>query len=156
MGKCYNAFMWKKYWHRLRYRSEGNPFPTWLYLTFLLTFANGIAFTFFGHTQTVQASVLFQLTAVYGHGFVSAWGIVAVAAVVMSTINLLFRYRPVSGAGPWLGYVAWLFAAWVYLTHGYWLQLVSAFCWFVFWFMHHRRLHQYRRNVDSGREIPPA
>lgn len=145
----------KKYWLRFIYRNEEDRFPLWLYLMLLVTLANGIAFTFFGHTTSVQASVLFQLTSDFGSHYVSLWGVIAIAAVIFTVVNLLWRYGPISSLGPYLGYLAWLYAALVYLTHGYWLQLISAVVWLAFWVLHHMRLVSYRRNIDSGIEVPP-
>jgi len=116
----------------------------------------GIAFVFFTSTASVQASVLYQLTTdIALVPAVSLWGVAAIAAVVLSIVNLLMRYRPISSAGPLLGYLVWFYAVVVYSTHGYWFQIIPAIIQLVFWAYHHMRLLEYRHNVDRGIEIPP-
>ena len=128
----------------------------WLYLMLAVTLANGIAFAFFGNSVSVRATALHTLTrTAFGTGFTVLWGAVAIGAVVLTVFNLLARYRPISSLGPYSGYLVWLYAALVYLTHGYFLQLISAVVWLCFWAMHHMRLVSYRQNVDAGRERPP-
>jgi hypothetical protein len=145
-----------KYWNRLIYRNTEDRFPLWLYLTLAYTLSNGMAFTFFGHSKSVSASVLFQLTSNFGGShFVSLWGLLAIAAVVLTILNLLVRYRPISGLGPTIGYLVWLYATLVYLTHGYLFQMVPAVIQLAFWLHHHMRLLNYRHNVDAGIETPP-
>lgn len=147
----------RKYARRFIYRNtDGERFPLYLYLMMAYTLSMGVAFVFFGNTTSVQASVLYNLTTdIALVPAVSLWGVAAIAAVGLTAFNLLARYRPISSWGPILGYLVWVYAAVVYLTHGFWLQFIAAFIWLCFWALHHVRLIGYRHAVDAGYEDPP-
>ena len=145
----------RRYWRRFIYRNKYDKFPLWLYLMLLQTLVLGIAFTFFGASPSVHASVLYQITTGFDDAYVSLWGLAAIAAVLLSVVNLLTRYRPISVYGPYLGYGVWAYALLVYVLYGYWMQAITAGIWLTFWIYHHIRLMTYRHNVDTGVEEPP-
>jgi hypothetical protein len=146
--------MLSKYWHRLVYRSEGNKVPFLIYPFLFMTAVPGIAYTFFGGSQTVQASILYGLTAVQlGTVGVSVWGIACMAAVVIALVNILMRKKWAGRTAPVLGFMVWTYALIVYLTNGFYYQLlVFALPQVVFWVWHYLRVEDYWRNFDAGLE----
>ena len=82
------------------------------------------SFVFFGSTQTVQATLLYQIGALIG---VQAWGVVALIAAVACLYGLIRKNAWFVNIGSFALFISWLFAVIAYALSGLWLQAVLAF-----------------------------
>ncbi len=143
--------MLEKYWVRLTQRDKDNKLYFWIYLMFIGTLAPGIGFAFFGTSNSVSSSVLFQLTAIIGEGLIPAWGFVCIAAVILGVAHLLIRKKWLGSVGSMVGFLAWTYAFTFYAIGGYWIQGITAAIWMVFWAVHHIRINRYYQEIKTGK-----
>lgn len=99
------------------------------------TLVLGVAFAFFGGTSGAEASVLYTLTQVYLPNFAtSLWGLAAVGITVLNTVAIYFRNYTLARVASMGGFVIWLYAAVIYATGLFWLQMfVPAVVNMAFW-----------------------
>lgn len=150
--------MIQKLWLRATYRSaEAGKVSPLIYPFLLMTAGPALAYILFPSTVTVKSSILFTLTAAHlSGGFVSLWGIAALAAVGFALINIFARKRWAGHIGPFLGVMVWLYAFIIYTWYGFWLQAFSyAIAQLFFWVWHYFRVRSYWDNADRGIEHDP-
>ena len=92
----------------------------------------GLGFALFGWWSGVNSSSLFKSMNGVEPWLPRIWGVLLVAAVVLSMLSL--RNRVTRGVGSFLGVTCWLYATLVYLLTGYWLVVFSVGClYLLFW-----------------------
>lgn len=119
----------KFWWDRLTKCDSGlylNPLMH-VFMFVLLVFT--IAYLFFDHTETVEASVLYQQTDMVGGVAVNSWGAVGALAIVLHSLGMLIRGKwgmKMLRAAIFAGFYVWLWAAVVYLQDHFWFQFFAA------------------------------
>lgn len=98
-----------------------------VFMFILLVFT--VSYLFYGDTEAVEASVLYQQTNMVGDVAVNSWGAVGALAIVLHTLGMLIRgkwgMKMLRGA-IFAGFYVWLWAAVVYLEDHYWFQFFAA------------------------------
>ena len=82
------------------------------------------AFVFFGTSESVRSTLLWQIGALIG---VQAWGIIAFIGAVICLAGLIKKNTWLVNIGSFIMFSLWLFAAIAYFTSGLWLQGILAF-----------------------------
>lgn len=121
---------------RVTSSARGEVFNPLMWPFLITTFAYGIGFTFFPHTESVENSSLFEaMTKVQGH-FPLAWGVACLLTIIMGLTFLLYNIPPAGKVSGLIGFGLWVFAAFCWGLTGGWL-LVAALAlpnlWFWFW-----------------------
>jgi|SRR6478736_6865629 len=133
----------KELYYRATHRPDGTYINPLTHIFFYMTFVFGVAFTFFGYTDTVREAVLFsESQRQFGSWVLSAWGICAMLVTVLNTTMIVFRkgwyFVPV------LGFALWLYAVMIYLMGDFYFQiLVAAVPNLLFWGWWYIRVRRY-------------
>jgi hypothetical protein len=90
------------------------------YLVALQGLVYGVSFTFFSSSPGVTNTILFKNGAVVG---VELWGIIALVSSLVLITGLLNKSGLATSLGALGMFLAWVFAAIVYLTGGYYYLL---------------------------------
>lgn len=129
---------------RFLYRQPGEMFNVLMWPFLLQTLVTGVAFIAFGWTNSVKASILYTITTVhFGIFLTSVWGILAVVAIILTLINLYYRYQPAGSVSGTLGIMLWMYALILYLLTGYYYQAVLTIVPLYFWIWHSVRITRY-------------
>jgi hypothetical protein len=95
-----------------------------VHLFLMVTLVAGIWFAFFGWTDIVQASLLWQATNVnLASGVMNVWGYAALAVTALNTYAIGWAKRRLHNAAAMGGFLLWLYAAVLYVTGGYFFHL---------------------------------
>lgn len=140
------------WWNRFTKCDSGLYLNPLMHVFMFILLAFTVAFLFFGETDSVQASVLYQQTVMIDDIAVNAWAAAGALAIFLHTAGMLFR-------GKWgikmlkfaifAGFYVWLWAAVVYLQDGYWFQFfANALPNIAFWTWY---AWQYRRRYNGQR-----
>lgn len=101
-----------------------NPF---LHVFLFILAAFSVAFLFFGHTESVQAVVLYQETVDIGNIFVNVWATIGLLVIILHTVA--FWVRGPAGARMlsicvFGGFYLWLWASVIYISAGFLFQFI--------------------------------
>lgn len=118
----------------------------------------GSAFLFFGDTNTVQSSVLYQQTLSWGPGTVNMWGLIGFLVPILHLFGVVIRGKfgiqlmRLALAG---GFFIWLWAVVLYVQDDFWFQLLagavpnlSFWIWYA-WQWYIRYKHPYDATVKA-------
>ena len=116
----------RRFVRRMVYRNPGVYHNPLMHPFLLITAATGIAFVFFGHTEPVQASVLYQLTLAHLPDIsASIWGVVAMLLFVTHLVAVQVRKPWLGAIVTWTGFGLWLYATLLFALYGFWLQFFT-------------------------------
>lgn len=123
--------------HRFRttnYREEQRIHPA-VHIFLAITLLAGIWFTFFGYTDAVQVSLLWQATNTSLTPWVmNLWGSAALLVTGLNTYGITQRKPRIHNAAAMGGFALWLYAAVMYLSGAFWFHLtVMALPNLAFW-----------------------
>lgn len=133
-----------KYFRRMVYRQDGEYFNVLMHPFLFFSLVFGVAFVFFGWTDTVSQSKLYTITEVnHGGMFVSLWGICCMLAVIFTTLNIWFRIRVFGYTAGWLGFFVWMYAFLAFASTGLYFQALTILPQVYFWIWHQSRIKVY-------------
>jgi uncharacterized membrane protein len=112
----------------------------------------GVAFVFFGWESSVQSALLFKIGALIG---VPAWGGIVLVGSVALLYGLSKRHVKSVSMGSILLFMAWIFAAIVYVLNFLWFQAIIAITLVLMYgyfnmAAYMNRLWDYTPNYDGG------
>lgn len=142
----------QKYLARIAYLPNGAKFNFLAHIFMYVTFAFGFAYTFFGETDSVGASILYKTTSQdFGSLSLSVWGICAMLFSIGNLAVVVFRIFPLARWAAMLGFALWLFAGLVYLQDEFWFQLaVGAVPNMIFWTWYYINVGDVVRQHDNA------
>src|SRR6478752_8675686 len=125
--------MIKEFYYRATHKPDGSYFNPLAHIFFYNTFVFGVAFTFFGNTDTVRNAVLYTESAKqFGPWALSAWGVCAMIVTLWNTYTIVAR-KPSYGPAL-LGFALWMYAVLIYAMGDFYFQiLVAAVPNLLFW-----------------------
>lgn len=146
VGRSYTL---RKFGHRITYRPDGVRRNSLSYIFFFQTLAFGVAYTFFGHTDTVSNSILYVETQnAFGFIPLPIWGVCAMLVTVANIAGILTEKVSVVKSSALVGFMLWLFASIVYLLSDSYFQLaVGGFVQVYFWIWYYFRVGRFARNI---------
>ena len=135
----------KSIFYRATHKPDGTYINPLAHIFFYITFVFGMAFTFFGKTDTVREAVLYsESQRQFGEWSLSVWGVCAMLVSVWNTYIIIAR-KP-NSFGAMLGFALWLYAVLIYLSGDFYFQiLVAAVPNLIFWGWWYIRLSRYFR-----------
>lgn len=141
------------YLNRLRFLdSKGKIRVNTLAFPFLFaTGAYGIGFALFNKFSGVSKSSLYQAMYEVGPHIPILWGILAIAAATLAMLLLITRILGVVGeASSMMGFLVWLYAAFIYLDGGFYLVLITvALPHVYFWGWYYTRVKWWARTKKA-------
>ena len=93
------------------------------YLVALHSFVLGVAFVFFGHAESVQATLLYQNGALIG---IPVWGVLTRAGAGILILGMALKLAGMVSVGSIAVFMAWVFATITYAQNENWLQMLLA------------------------------
>lgn len=135
--------------NRLTYLDNGVPYNPLIHLFFFQTLAMGVAYVFFGGTETVMASVLFyESVKTIGGLSVSLWGVCALVLTLANTLAIYLR-RGVELTA-FAGFLLWLYAFIIYFAGAFYFQVIAgAIVNLIFWMWFYLRVRKYNRVTNA-------
>jgi hypothetical protein len=125
-----------KVFQRITHSERGEKFNplTWPFL--IATFAYGLGFVAFFHTEGVGASSLFVSMMTLNPAIPYIWGAAAVLTIIIGVTFLAFHIPPAGKISGLIGFMLWVYAGFCWGTTGAWLPLFSVAVpnmWFWVW-----------------------
>lgn len=140
-----------KYWRRLLWRTPEERFNPLMYPFLVATFIYGFGFAFFGDASGVANSSLFNSLTQFHELMPLVWGVLTVTIAVATIITLLFRPIGIGRTTALIGFMTWLFAAFVYALSGHWLVILTVTGpYMFFWAWFYLRVSFFSRQIRNG------
>lgn len=146
-----------RYLRRLWMKTDTEPFSPFLHVFILKTLIIGIMFTFYGATDNIHGTTLFQLTNDYLPNYAgNLWGIALLVVCVGHILELEFRGAGFGAPTAMFGFLCWGYAACIYILNNNYFGLVAITGTSLFYFgWYYISAVDYRRKLRSG-QIPPV
>lgn len=146
----------RKYLRRLYMKTETEPFNPFLHVFMLKTLIIGVMFTFYGASDNVHGTVLFELTNEYLPNYAgNLWGISLLIVCFGHVLELLFRGAGFGAPVAMFGFMCWAYAAAIYILNDNLFGLVAITGTSLFYFgWYYVSAVDYRRKLRNH-EIPP-
>ena len=132
---------------RLFIGTPESPINPMVHMWFFVTLSAGIAFLFFGHTDAVQSSILWQVTnANLSSHVLNLWGLVAIIVTAVNTWAVYARNLPVGITNILVGVMLWLYAVILYAIGGFWFHVfVIGLPNLAFWSYYYMYMQDFKR-----------
>lgn len=142
----------KKYLRRLYMKTETEKFNPFLHVFIIKSFAIGIMFTAFGATDPIHGTILFELTSDYLPDYAgNLWGISLILVTIGHVCEMLFRGRWFGAVTAMLGFVAWLYAAIIYVMNDNYFALIAITGTSIFFYAwYYVSAKEYRQQLRNG------